>query len=221
LDETTATGVLQALLNQKQVVQIGQQLMTADWWEALQEQAVRMVAEFHQQTPLRSGMAREALRSRLKVPTVLYNALLEHLGATEQLAETGTAVHLPSHSIQFNPQQAAAVEQLMARFADSGVNSPSVKESKAAVGEEIYSALLDLGLLHPLNEEVVYATAEYEQLVNKLRQFLHQNGTISAAQARDLLLTTRKYAIALLEHLDDLKITRRVGDVREYLAKSS
>jgi acetylornithine deacetylase/succinyl-diaminopimelate desuccinylase-like protein len=45
--------------------------------------------------------------------------------------------------------------------------------------------------------------------------YLRQNGRINAAQLRDLLGTSRKYAISLLEHLDQRKITRRTGDDRE------
>lgn len=220
LDAEVATVALQTLLDEKQVTQIGQQVMTRDLWQTWQEQALADVAGYHQQTPLRLGMAREALRSQLKLPAALFNALMELLTGMGKLVEEGAIVRLPQHTIRFTPQQQAAVDRLLAQFAAAGVNSPSVKESKAAVGEEVYSALLDLGLLHPLNEEVVYATAEYEQLTNQLKSYLQAHGTIDAAQARDLLATTRKYAIALLEHLDELKITRRVGDKRVLVKKS-
>lgn len=220
LDAEVATVALQTLLDEKQVTQISQQVVTRDLWQTWQEQALAAVAGYHQQTPLRLGMAREALRSQLKLPAALFNALMELLTGMGKLVEEGAIVRLPQHTIRFTPQQQAAVNRLLAQFAAAGVNSPSVKESKAAVGEEVYSALLDLGLLHPLNEEVVYATAEYEQLTNQLKSYLQAHGTIDAAQARDLLATTRKYAIALLEHLDELKITRRVGDKRELVKKS-
>ena len=41
------------------------------------------------------------------------------------------------------------------------------------------------------------------------------------AEARDLLGTSRKYAIALLEHLDELRITRRNGDLRELVRRAA
>jgi selenocysteine-specific elongation factor len=215
LEPAVAAGALEQLLAEKQIVAIGRQLMTQDAWQGLLEQAIQIVGRYHRQAPLRAGMAREALRSHLKVSAALFTALLEELTGEGRLVETGTAVRLPSFSIQFDPQQKAAVGRLMDRFTTSGVNSPSVKESKAAVGDDIYSALLDLGMIHQLNEEVVYATAEYQRIIKGLRDYLQENRTIIAAQARDLLTTTRKYAIAFLEHLDELKITRRVGDGRE------
>jgi selenocysteine-specific elongation factor len=214
-----AADTLQQLLEQGEIIQIGRQLLTASAWQTWQVQALQRVGQHHQQFPLRLGLAREALRSSLQLPPALFIPLLDQLLSQGQLAEAGTMLRLPIHTIQFSAPQQAAVERLLQQFAALGVHSPSVKESKAAVGEELYSALLDLGLLHPLNEEVVYATAEYQALLAQLQHYLQQNGTINAAQARDLLGTTRKYAIALLEHLDHLKITRRVGDVRELTSR--
>jgi len=95
------------------------------------------------------------------------------------------------------------------------VNSPSVKDCKSTVGEGVYHALVELGDLQQLSSDVVYAAKEYSALTNKIISFLQENQRIKAGQARDLLGTSRKYAIALLEHLDDIRVTRRVSDHRE------
>jgi selenocysteine-specific elongation factor len=70
-------------------------------------------------------------------------------------------------------------------------------------------------MLRPLNGEVIYAQPEYDRFTEMIVNYLRQNGRINAGQVRDLLQTSRKYAIALLEHLDHIKVTRRVGDDRE------
>ena len=61
----------------------------------------------------------------------------------------------------------------------------------------------------------MYARAEYGRVVAQISEFMRQNGPTSAAEVRDLLDTSRKYVIALLEHLDQRQITRRTGEVRE------
>lgn len=68
--------------------------------------------------------------------------------------------------------------------------------------------------MKPVAEDVVYAADLYESLIARLTRQLHQQGYISAPEARDLLGTSRKYAIALLEHMDELRITQRSGDSR-------
>jgi selenocysteine-specific elongation factor len=47
-----------------------------------------------------------------------------------------------------------------------------------------------------------------------LVQYLREHGTMTVAEARDVLGATRKYILPLLEQLDTLKITRRLGDER-------
>jgi selenocysteine-specific elongation factor len=131
------------------------------------------------------------------------------------LLEEGPFVRLPDHKIVFSTTQQANIDRLLQRHAVAGVNSPSVKECKRDVGDDVYHALIDLGELRQLNSEVVYAISKYKSVCEKINQYLSTNQRINAAQARDLLDTSRKYAIALLEHLDDIKVTRRVGDYRE------
>jgi selenocysteine-specific elongation factor len=160
-------------------------------------------------------MPREEARSRLKLPPAVFNPLLEEAVQSGQLIAADNNLRLPEHTITFTREQETAVAALLRQMNGAGINSPSVKECKTAVGEELFLALLDLGQLRQLNADVVYAQEEYRRMTGSVVDYLRQNGRINAAQVRDLLQTSRKYAIALLEHLDDVKVTRRVGDDRE------
>jgi selenocysteine-specific elongation factor len=151
----------------------------------------------------------------LKLPAAVFNPLVSEAAAMDLLVEEEALVRAPGHEVRFTPEQETTIATLMRRFDAAGVNSPSVKESKAAVGEDVYFALVDLDRLRPLSNDVVYTKAEYERLVARIKQYLQEHGRIDAGQTRDLLDTSRKYAIALLEHLDEVKVTRRVGDERE------
>jgi selenocysteine-specific elongation factor len=130
------------------------------------------------------------------------------------LIDCGTILKLPEHSITFTPAQEHSVDELRALFIRSGVNSPSVKEAKVVTGPDVYFALLDLDKLVQVNKDVVYLVTDYTDIVEKIEYFLKEHGKANAGQIRDLLQTSRKYAIAILEHLDDQGITRREGDFR-------
>ena len=65
-----------------------------------------------------------------------------------------------------------------------------------------------------LSEGVVVSTKAYEEMVGKILVQLTVNGKITLAEVRDMFQTSRKYAQALMEHLDVEKVTRRVGDER-------
>lgn len=214
LDRETAVAALAELEASQQISRIEQHLLTRQGWQALQERLWQIVNRYHQETPLRLGIPREEVRSRLKVSPTLFTALLATAVADHRLQEIGNTLKTPTHTIRLSREQETAVAQLLRRFDTAGINSPSVKEARAAVGDDVYLALVDLGTLRPLNAEVVYTAAAYEQVVGQIMVYLRQNGRINAAQTRDLCQTSRKYAIALLEHLDDIKLTRRVGDDR-------
>jgi selenocysteine-specific elongation factor len=62
--------------------------------------------------------------------------------------------------------------------------------------------------------EVVFSRAGYDGIVTEIRQILARQGTLTAAQVRDHFNTSRKYALALLEYLDEQGITVRQGDAR-------
>lgn len=217
LDEATTMAALQQLEDEEQVIRLDQYLLSTPRWQQLIDRLATVVADYHREFPLRLGILREELRSRLQLKTPLFNSLLSRAAAEGIVVESKTLIHAPGHAIRFNPDQQQRADELLRRFTDAGVNSPSVKEARAAVGEDVYFALVDLGQLRPVSQDVVYAAAEYEQIVQRIRDYIRQHGRINAAQARNLLNTSRKYAIALLEHLDEQRITRRIGDERELI----
>lgn len=219
LDKETAASALQELEQSNQIVRLDRQILSRIFWQQLADKTYALLREFHRERPLRLGMPREELRSRLKIKPVIFNPLLAWLTESAQLVEVGALVQLPDHEVQFSAGQQRAIAVLQKRMAAGGVNSPSVKESKTVVGDAVYNALLDLGTLKQISQDVVYSTEVYNQLTAKIVAYLQKNGRINAAQTRDLLKTSRKYAIGLLEHFDDIKLTRRIGDNRELVKR--
>ncbi len=217
LTRAEADQALDELLRLDQIIMVGQVVFSEAGWKVAAERLQRIVADFHAQQPLRLGIPREELRSRLRLAPAAFSALLERAHEQGIVVEAKSLVYLPGHEVRFGPAQQQAVEELMQALEAAGVNSPSVKEVKALVGEDVYYALLDLGALLQVSDEVVYRAEEYQTIIGQTKRYLQSHQTISAAQLRDLLGTSRKYAIAILEHLDQIKVTRRVGDERQLI----
>ncbi len=215
LDPETAVSALTELVETNQIVQLNQQILSRVFWQQLADKSLVLLANFHRERPLRLGMPREELRSRLKLKPAIFNPLLAELTNDGLMTELGPLVQQPGYEVVFSAKQEQAIAALQRQMTAGGVNSPSVKDCKTAVGEDVYQSLLDLGRLKQVSHDVVYSAEIYEQLTGKIVAFLQQQGQINAAQVRDILGTSRKYAIGLLEHLDDIKVTRRVGDNRE------
>jgi selenocysteine-specific elongation factor len=194
-------------------------------WQRLAGETLRLLQEYHQAFPLRLGMPREELKSRLKgqlpgdhsghpIPAKTFNLIIHRLVQTGSLAEQGALLHLPGHAICFTAAQQSKVDGLLKRFAANPKATPSPKECQAEVGEDLYQALIDLDELVQVSPEVVFRKEDYLKMVEEVRSLIRQNGSLTAAQARDHFNTSRKYILGLLEHLDAAGVTVREGDVR-------
>jgi selenocysteine-specific elongation factor len=224
LEAEPATQALQEILENGQLLQLedGNMTITSDLlviaaphWNVLQDKAVQIVQAYHKNFPLRRGVPREELKSRLKLQPRVFNALVRKLAAENAIVEAGNALASAGHEITFDNGQQAKVQGLMRRFAGNPYSPPSVKECQAEVGEEVVNALVELGQLKQLTPDVIFRIEDYEQMVSKVRNFISEKGQMTVADARDLFDSSRKYMLALMEHLDATGVTIRDGDFRK------
>lgn len=184
-------------------------------WNALREKIMQLVEAHHKQLPLRRGMPREELKSKLKLAPKVFNAALSLLVANQTLHDQRGAVSMPGHEIRFNGQEQAKVRELMRKFEKNPYATPSAKECQMEAGEEVVGALIELGELVSVSQDVIFRKKDYDEMTEKVRSAIEQKGQVTLAEVRDLLDTTRKYVQALLEHLDAIGITMRDGDSRK------
>jgi selenocysteine-specific elongation factor len=139
---------------------------------------------------------------------------------TDHSLRTDSAViSRPEHEVIFDPVQQDRVQALMRRFEQNPYSPPAVKELQAEAGEEILNALIEMGELIPVSSDVIFRQTDYDLMVAKIRREIEQGGKITLGEVRDLFNTSRKYAQALLEHLDAVGLTLREGDVRKMKQK--
>ena len=224
LEVEPAAQALGENLNNGQLLQLedGNLIITSDLlviaapqWNALSDKAVQMVKAYHKNFPLRRGMPREELKSRLKLAPRVFNAFVKRLVAQNALSDTGGTVSISGHEIRFDSGQQAQIQGLMQCFADSPYAPPSVKECQTLVGEDVAAALVELEQLKQLTPDVVFRIEDYEEMVAKVRAFISENVQLTVADARYLFSSSRKYMLALLEHLDAIGMTTRDGDFRK------
>ena len=123
-------------------------------------------------------------------------------------------MRLPSHQARFTPEQQQRVDRLLARMAAAPYTPPARAEMEQELGADVLAALLEQGKLYKVSEEIVFLSSAYEEMVRRTVETIRARGRVTAAEVRDLFNTSRKYAIAFLEHLDEKRLTRRVGDER-------
>jgi len=223
LDTAAANEAVQQLIESGTLIllEAGAPLITSDilavalpGWQLLREKAIQSIDLYHTAYPLRRGIPREELKSKLRLAPRIFNALLSKLVAEGTVKDSAARVEKAGHEIRFTAEEQARVEALMQRFESSPFSTPSVKDVQQAGGEEVLNALVEAEELILVSPEVVFRRKDYELMLARIKELLTQNGKISLAEVRDLFHTSRKYAQALLEHLDAQAVTVRDGDYR-------
>lgn len=194
-------------------------LIARPQWNELQEKITQTIESYHQNYPLRRGIQREELKSRLKFSTRVFNAILNKLIMDHVLTDHSTLVAKPEHEVRFDNSQEAKVQALMQKFEQNPYSPPGLKELQAEVDEEIQNALIESGSLVAVSSDVLFRKQDYDGMVETIQQEIRKKGRITLGEVRDLFNTSRKYAQALLEHLDAIDVTVRAGDFRTLKGK--
>ncbi|MEZ4667706.1 MAG: selenocysteine-specific translation elongation factor [Anaerolineae bacterium] len=171
----------------------------------------RELQAYHEKNPLRVGMAREELRTRLDLKQEVFSAFV---GQQSHVITQNGYVYLSDHEIRFTENQIQAIGELQMKFTLSPYCPPSFGEASHIVGEDVLYALIELGEIVRVQSEMIFWAAIYREILEECLRIIDDSGSIAVNQLRDHFGTTRKYAIGLLEHFDSINVTRRVGDVR-------
>jgi len=194
-------------------------LYTATGWQTLLGNVQSILDIYHREHPLRQGMDREEFKSRLSqsvrnLSGRTFNAIVARAVAEGRLAEWQTLVHLPQHSVVFDAAQQKQVDELLALFRRQPYTPPSVADVEAQLSSDLLAALLEQGQMVKVSDDVLFLNETYQEMVQRVTEHMRCQGSITIAQVRDMFGASRKYALALMEHLDERRITRRVGDAR-------
>lgn len=204
LDEALSAGLIRQLDQQR--------YWSSESWRRLSHSIANALRDYHQANPLRLGMLRAELQSRVNVQRSLLDQVI---AAEEALALESNFVRLREHAIRFSQEQDARANQALQALRAQPYAPPSVADLNRIAGEDVLRALSDLRHIVHVNEQSVFAAESYDQLVAEIRRHISAHEEIDAKTLRDKFGTSRKYAIAVLEHLDSLGVTQRVGDVRK------
>lgn len=173
---------------------------------------------FYRQFPLRQGPAKEEVRRKLGIGGKEFTALLAAAESTGGLTVVRERVTLPNRAIALNAGQQRIADGILQAVTDAGYNLLTIGELKERFKgkdtEELIVYLTEQGQVARVGEEMLIAGPVLEEAARRTREFLKANGKIGVSDFRDMLGTSRKFALPLLEWMDEQKITRRAGDER-------
>jgi selenocysteine-specific elongation factor len=161
-------------------------------------------------------MPKEELRERLGLEPRVFAPVERSLRAQRVIAEDGPYVRRPEFVVRLSADEERGADAVMELLDEAGVSPPTPPElvARAHASDELLQALIDRGSLVAVAPDLVYRQDTYDRILAEIKGLIGQHGSVTVAQVRDALGTSRKYALAILEHLDDRRVTRRVGDTR-------
>lgn len=181
-----------------------------------------ILKEFHQKNPLKWGVSKEELRIRVlgkDIKQKTYDKLLELLEIKELIKIHGKYISKHDFNVEFNKEQKAIYDRIIVNYKKEKYSPPKYEELISREQNEIefkrvYEAVLEEGTLFKVNEDCILLTSDYNEAKEKVKKYIEDNGKITVAEFRDMMDTSRKYSLAILEHFDGIKFTKRNGDER-------
>jgi selenocysteine-specific elongation factor len=226
LDIATVSEALVELTAGGRAIRVGAKdgagVLHADRVSSLQVDVLGRLADFHAKEPLKDGLAKEELRSKLpeQLPPATFVWMLGRLAEGGKIAVERDKVRLAGH----HPKLSAAEEEVKGAieraFREGGFQPPapdavlSALKAERKLAQAVFRRLVDDGVLVRVGEDMFLYRDTHQALRDRVLARFQEQASINVGTMKELFGVSRKYAIPYLEHLDAIRMTRRQGDER-------
>ena len=196
-------------------------VITSGSYQMLRGRALAQLGEFHQRFPVKSGLSKEELRTKLPPETdvKLFQILISELIQSKEVVLEKDKLRLSGHHISSVDAKGLA-KRVEAAVLKGGLQPPSPKELSEEWSETegevraIFEHLVHEGVLVRIKNEIYFHRIPFENLREKLVAYLKKNREITTPQFKEMTQASRKYVIPLIEYFDQTKLTLRLGEKR-------
>ncbi|MGI6486677.1 MAG: selenocysteine-specific translation elongation factor [Thermoanaerobacterales bacterium] len=217
--------VIQSLLGKDKIVPIkvgGEDaVIEKSIYFTITERALAVLEDYHKKFPLREGMAKGELINRIGHNPKLLESLLGLWHNQNIIKSTGNTIKKAGFNVILNHEQKDLANKILQLYKEKKWAPPNLQEVVQIFDEDVKSQarfvlyrLCDEGRLVKINEEIFIAGEWLDEAKQRLRCFFSENRELTASEFREMLETTRKYAIPILEYFDGIKVTKRIRDKR-------
>ena len=232
VEELIAKGVLTTTREDSKVLLVDRQRL-----ESLKIKMLKSLEDFHRTNPLRVGVEESTLKVHLsrEIPPPLFSLVLAELSREGLITISDHKVSTSGFQVKLSQEDKKIAEEMERAFLQGKFNPPAPESASGGLSQgsasggsrpqgplqrKTYQDLLSLlleqkTLIEIEKEKSLYIHAKVlEELKGLVAGFVKEKGSITVADLRDLVNTSRKYAVPLLEYLDKIHFTRREGDRR-------
>lgn len=229
-DESEVTTAVEELLDADKLVRMTREpsptqplkYLHVEQYNGITEKLLGIMNDFFSKNPYRLLMPSADLQSKAarlaerRTIEVIINDLIER----GTIKKRGSKFAIAGREPDYKPGEQQLAEQIEEIYRNAGYTSPLEEDviQDLKIRPDMFSnimiGLIDQGRLVRLNDKVTYHIESYKKARKVVMDYIESNGSITAAELRDKLDVTRKYAIAILEYFDSTALTKRDGDKR-------
>lgn len=214
LDEGRAVKVTDTIILEKSAL------------EDIKEKVTDFLSDYHEKNPVSPGIPKEEFKGKigalLKVKDdKKIQSLMEYLAGQGTIALNEGIVSLPDFTVEYTHEQKEVMNKIYSLYEAYGFEVPytdqvadNFKNKKEAM--QLIDAMVSEGILTRINYQYCMLTDVLNQGLDMIKNQIRETGEITLAQFRDMIGSSRKYAILILDYADEQKITRMEGDRRVF-----
>jgi len=198
---------------------VGKTCIHSTFWTNYKEKVLAFVDEYHKANPLKVGISKEELRSRLPVTDVqVFQTILDECAAVGRIVLEKDRVTSGAHARANQNDETG--KKIVEALRSSAFTPPGLKDLAAGIGineknvRELLDRLAFRGGVVKVGPDMYFHPDMIEELKRRAIHFLKVHQEMGPSDFKTELNLSRKYLIPLLEYLDQIKLTIRKGDKR-------
>jgi selenocysteine-specific elongation factor len=192
-------------------------------FEDLSSKAVKILEDYHKAHPLKAGMSRQGLLSKLSpsLDSRVFNLVIQDLVKSNRAVQDKEVIRLSEHKVALEADQIDIRHKIEEAYLESRLEPPYFRDLVASLGQnsartkDLLLLMLEEGTLIKVKEDLFFHKSVIDDLKKGLVSYLKANGEITTPQFKEMTGVSRKYTIPLIEFFDTSKVTIRIGDIRK------
>lgn len=210
-DDEELDQAADAMVREGRAERLGNLLFDKSYLEGIRERIYHILREYHRQNPLQKGMSKEELRVRMKMGPQTFDLFLSN---TSDLKVEGDRVKLAGVKLELSEEQVAQRKAIEKLFIEKGFSPPSKDDVISKYSSEVFYSLIDSGTLVKISQDILVHRDVLETGKADIAKAVREKGLLKLTEIKEILRTTRKFAVPVAEYLDRTGFTRREGDLR-------
>jgi len=207
---------LKNLEKQKKVILKEGMAIDSKRFEKTSEMITKKIREQHTKYPFKPGLKLSDLGSTVKANGKFLDFVIKSLITEKKIVQKEAYLSFLDHKPKLTQEQERIASEILKKF-ESKPKAPPIKDEIIACGKEykeVFSFLIQQEIIVELSSGILFLKKDFEKIQKKVEDFIKKNGPSTVSQIRKHLEITRKYAVPILEMLDQLEVTRREEDKR-------